>query len=71
MSAHAMLTHPPNIKLATLAGVLHVASQDECSEDEAAFIVAKLIARSLMKGCMSSQIATIVLRKEDPFRQKS
>jgi hypothetical protein len=71
MSAHAMLSHPTNIKLATLASVLRVACQDECSEDEAECIIATLIARSLMKGCISSQHATIVLRKEDPFRQKS
>jgi hypothetical protein len=71
LNVHALLSHPTHIKLATLAGVLKVASQDECSDDEAECIVATLIARSLMKGCISSQHSTVVLRKEDPFRQKS
>ncbi len=71
MSAHSLLGHPTHIKLSTLAGVLKLASQDECSEDEAECIVATLVARSLMKGNISSQHSTVVLRKEDPFRQKS
>jgi hypothetical protein len=71
MNAHALLSHPTHIKLSTLAVVLKIASQDECSDDEAECIVATLIARSLMKGCISSQHSTVVLRKEDPFRQKS
>jgi hypothetical protein len=71
MSAHALLSQPTHMKLATLAGVLKVACQDECNEDEAECIIATLIARSLMKGCISSQHSTVVLRKEDPFRQKS
>lgn len=71
MSAHALLCHPTHIKLATLAGVLRVACQDQCNEDEAECIIATLIARSLMKGCISSLHSTVVLRKEDPFRKKS
>ena len=71
LNAHALLSHPTHIKLATLATVLKVACQDEFNEDEAECIIATLIARSLMKGCISSLHSTVVLRKEDPFRKKS